>query len=111
MTLRFISVGRGSRLSAADENIHLGNFQLRNPQEDIPALAIEDDTPELDSERLCRAVEEEITNFDESQRTVCCVLLGVPSSNIGVSVSIQGASSIVEWRVFFLDSPGTEKLS
>ncbi len=51
-------------------NFTLETFRLPTPQDDLPALIVEGQVPELDSERLRRAVDEAIPKFNAGQRAV-----------------------------------------
>ncbi len=45
-------------------NFSLESFQLPTPQDDLPALIVEGEAPELDTERLQRAVDEAIPKVE-----------------------------------------------
>ncbi len=92
-------------------NFTLETFQLLTPQDDLPALIVEGEVPELDAERLRRAVDEAIPKLNAGQRAVLdavvgCILPGVSSSNLEAPVSNLGAPQNAESLVFFLDAPG-----
>ncbi len=86
-------------------------FQLPTPQDDLPAPIVEGEVPELDSERLRRAVDESIPKLNAGQRAVFdavvgCILPGVSSSNIEAPCLEPRCTTNAESRVFFLDAPG-----
>ncbi len=67
--------------------------------------------PELDTERLRRAVDGAIPKLNAGQRAgfdvvVGFILAGVPSSNLEALVSSNSAQQNAESVVFFLDAPG-----
>ncbi len=51
-------------------NFTLETFQLPTPQDYLPALRVEGKVPELDTERLRRAVDEAILKLNAGQRAV-----------------------------------------
>ncbi len=55
-------------------NFTLKTLQLPTPQDDLPALIVEGDVPELDTDRLRRAVDEAILKFNAG-RELCFMLL------------------------------------
>ncbi len=83
------------------ENFNLETFQLPTPQDDLPALIVEEEVPELDTERLRRAVHEAISKLNAGQRDVFdgCILPGVSSRNLEAPVSNYGAPQNAESRV------------
>ncbi len=92
-------------------NFTLEQFQLPTPQDDLPALIAEEEVPELDTERLRRAVDEAIPKLNAGQRAVFdavvgCILPGMSSRNLEAHVSNHEESRNAEPRVFFLNAPG-----
>ncbi len=66
-------------------------FQLPAPQDDLPALIVEGEVPEVYTERLRRAVDEAIPKLNAGQRDVFdagagCILPDVSSSNLEATV-------------------------
>ncbi len=51
-------------------NFSLETLQLQTPQEGLPSLKFEEYQPEIDTERLRRAVDEAILKLSERQRVV-----------------------------------------
>ncbi len=92
-------------------NFTLETFQLPTSQDDLPVLIVEGEVPELDTERLRRAVDEAIPKLSADQRAVFdavlgCILPVVSSSNLKGPVSNHGAPQNAESQVFFLDARG-----
>ncbi len=95
----------------ADGNFTLETFQLPTLQDDLPALIVETEVPELDTDRLRRAVDESIPKLNAGQRAVFdavvgCILPGVSSSNLEAPVWNHSAQQNAESRVFLLGAPG-----
>ncbi len=64
-------------------NFALETFQLPTPHDELPALIVEEEVPELDTPRLRRAVHEAIPKLNADQipvfdAVVGCILPGVP---------------------------------
>ncbi len=77
-------------------NFTLETFQLPTPQDDLSALIVEEEVPELDTARLRRAFDEAIPKLNAGRRAVFdavvgCILPGLSSSNLEAPVSSQGA--------------------
>ncbi len=86
-------------------NFTLETFQLPTAQDDLLALLVEGEVPELDAERLRRAVDEAIPELTAGQRAVfdaviSCILKGVSSSILEASVSNRGAQKMPNRAVF-----------
>ncbi len=71
-------------------------FQLPIPQKYLSALIVEGEVPDLDTERLRRAVDEAIPKLNARQRAVFdpglgCIIPSVSSTNLEDSFSHHGA--------------------
>ncbi len=86
-------------------------FQLPIPQNYLSALIVEGEVPDLDTERLRRAVDEAILKLNARQKAVFdpvlgCIIPSVSSSNLEDSVSNHSAPQNADSCVFVLDAPG-----